>query len=90
MQSLQQIVVEHLKMSIIGSGLPISIIKGKDMAAGFEATKRAVVNKQIPNTVNKFICGGNTLIPLIFPIEEQVASEGWQSVLEVRPTPLIQ
>ena len=63
-------------MSIVGSGLAISLAKGKGVAAGVGAAMHAVVNKQIPNTVNKFICGDNALILLIFSIAEQVASEG--------------
>jgi len=90
MQSIQQMVVEQLKMSIVGSGLAISLPEGEGVAAGVGAAKHAAMNKQIPNTVNKFICGGTTLILLIFPIAELVASEGWRSVLEVRPTRLIQ
>ena len=83
-------IIKHREMSRVGSGLTISMVKGNEVAAGVRAAKHAVLIKQIPSTVNKFICGGNTLIRLICPIAEQVALEEWRSVLGVRPTPLRQ
>ena len=79
---------KHLEMSRVSSELTISTVKGKGVAAGGEAAKHAVVIKQIPNTVNKCICGGNTLIRLICPIAEEVALEEWRHHLSVLPRPI--
>lgn len=52
--ALLQMVVEHLKMSIVGSGLVISIAKGTGVTPCVGAGKHGVMNKQIPNTANKY------------------------------------